>query len=412
MKNERETNGLTELIYETDGMCTRFDAVVISCGTSEKGCYIVLDRTAFFPGGGGQQCDTGMFELPSGDKIGVTSVAIVDGEVRHFIAESVAGPALEGVKLTGAVDEDKRYKRMQNHGSEHLISGLIRSLYGFENVGFHMTENEVVIDTGGPLSDEQIRVVEERANEAVFKNVPFVISFPTAEEAAGIDYRSKIEGLDNIRLVTVEGYDICACCAPHVRSTGQLGVIKIISATPHRGGMRLIVTAGMNAYYDYVMLHDANAKAMDALSAKRDHTGEAVEDMLERMQSLKAENTDLKKEMTNMLTESVLRDIGKKDPSSDKPELIFTEVLDPVGLRNLVNAVTAQYKGIVCAFCGNDTDGYRYIFGVNEDVAESAGLTAFAKEFNAACSGKGGGSSLMVQGTTTAKKESIQVFCG
>ena len=410
MKNERETNGLTELIYETDGMCTRFEAVVISNGKSEDGDYVVLDRTAFFPGGGGQQCDTGVFEMSSGDKIEVKSVAIVDGEVRHYIADGISAPVLEGAKLTGAVDETIRYKRMQNHGSEHLISGLIRSLYGFENVGFHMTENEVVIDAGGPLTDEQLRVVEERANEAVFKNVPFVISFPTAEEARDIDYRSKIEGLDNIRLVTVEGYDICACCAPHVRSTGQLGVIKIISATPHRGGMRLIVTAGMNAYYDYVMLHDANAKIMDVLSAKRDHTGEAVEDMQGRMQALKEENTDLKKEMTNMLIERVLEDIGKKDPSSDSPELIFTEVLDPVGLRNLVNAVTAQYKGIVCAFCGNDNDGYRYIFGVNEDSAESAGLKAFAKDFNDNCAGKGGGSSLMVQGTTTARRKLIEEY--
>lgn len=404
MKNERETNGQTQLIYETDGMCTGFEATVIGGGKTDDGYYAMLDRTAFFPGGGGQQCDTGVFELPSGDKIEVRGAAIVDGEVRHF----TDAPLSEGTKIIGRVNEKIRFARMQNHGSEHLISGLIRSLFGFENVGFHMTENEVVIDTGGPLTDEQLRIVEERANIAVFENVPFIISFPTSEEARDIDYRSKIEGLDNIRLVTVEGYDICACCAPHVKSTGQLGVIKIISATPHRGGMRLIVSAGMNAYHDYVMLHDDNAKIMEALSAKRDHTADAVADAMERMQSLREENTELKKAMTSMLTVSILEKIGKKDPSDVRPEIIFTEALDPVGLRNLVNEVTKEYKGIVCAFCGNDDNGYRYIFGVNEKNAESAGLKAFANDFNGSCNGKGGGSSLMVQGTSTATRKMIE----
>ena len=406
MKNERETNGQTQLIYETDGMCTEFEATVIGGGKTDDGHFAVFDRTAFFPGGGGQQCDTGIVILPSGDEVSVTGAAIVEGEVRHF----TDGPIPEGAKITGKVNAKIRYARMQNHGSEHLISGLIRSLYGFENVGFHMTENEVVIDAGGPLSEEQLRIVEERANEAVFKNVAFVISFPTAEEAAGIDYRSKIEGLDNIRLVTVEGYDICACCAPHVMSTGQLGVIKIISATPHRGGRRLIVTAGMNAYHDYVVLHDDNAKVMDILSSPRDKTAEFVKGMSDRLASEKAEITALRKELTSICIPMYVDKVRNMNVSDNEPALIFANMIDPVGLRNIVNECTKISRGIICAFLGDDENGYKYILAVNAEMSQTAGLKALAADFNNKCGARGGGSDIMVQGTCSKKREEIEKY--
>ncbi len=405
MKNERDTNGNCELIYETDGMCTVFEAVVTASSDDGKSPYVVLDRTAFFPGGGGQQYDTGIIEAGS-ITTEVEKVEITDGEVRHYVKD----PIPEGTAVTGKLNAKVRYARMQNHGSEHLISGLIKSLYGYENVGFHMTDEEVVIDTGGPLTYEQLRIVEEKANEAVFENVAFSISFPTAEEARNIDFRSKIDGLENVRLVTVEGYDACACCAPHVYSTGQLGVIKIVSATPHRGGMRLIVTAGMDAYRDYVMLHEDNAKIMKDLSSPRNRTAEYVAELSGRLTSVKAENTELKKELSRMLTESVTKKLKGEGGYSAEPFVIFTQALDPVGLRNLVNECTASSDRIICAFLGDDENGYRYIFAVNEKVSESAGLKGLADDFCEKLSAKGGGSAVMVQGSVSSGRRDIEEF--
>lgn len=403
MKNERENNK-TELLYETDGELTEFEATVISVTERDGRFATVLDRTAFFPEGGGQQADTGVFVTDDGERFLVFDVQTTDGMVCHFTDRRIP----EGSHVTGCIDKEKRFMRMQNHGAEHVISGIIHDRFGYENVGFHMLDDEVVFDYDGPLTEDDIRSVEERANEIVFENHPFVISFPSPEEAKNLTYRSKLDTYENIRLVTIEGVDVCACCAPHVRSTGQLGVIRILSATPHRGGTRMTMVAGMSAFYDYRMLCDSNKKIMELLSSKREDTAESVANLNDRLLSLKEENTAFKKEETKRVADDVLCHIGEKG-SDLSPELVFTDRLDPVGLREVVNICTSAYAGIVCAFCSVDGQ-YRYIFGVREDVADKADLAGFSKEFNASCNGKGGGSRIMVQGTCPADRKMIEAY--
>lgn len=404
MKNERNKNDNTELLYETDGGLTDFDAVVIESSVSGETNepYIVLDRTAFFPEGGGQPSDVGSVVLQSGERIAVTDVRTVDGCVCHFID----GRIEEGEKITGHIDAPRRLRMMQDHGAEHLVCGLIHKEFGYENVGFHMSENEVVVDVSGPLTEEQIRMIEKRANSVVFSNVPVTVSFPSPEEAAAMEYRSKLDVSENVRLVTIEGVDSCACCAPHVSFTGQLGVIKILSFMPHRGGTRMTIVAGYDAYADYVMLHDSNAKVMDALSSPRNETGSAISEQMDRYMALKEENTSLRKEMAEMVASSVLERI--RGMSSDERScVIFTSSLDQVGLRNVVNKCTAEFSGYVCAFLGDDS-GYRYIFAVSPDMENVADLRAFTKEFNEATGGRGGGSALMTTGQTPAGREEIE----
>ena len=404
MKNERNKNDNTELLYETDGMLMDFEAVVIDSAVDEdtNEAYVVLDRTAFFPEGGGQPSDRGVIVSKMGERINVTDVRTVDGCVCHFIDGNIE----EGERITGHIDTARRLRMMQDHGAEHLVCGLIHKEFGYENVGFHMSEDEVVVDVSGPLTDEQIRMIEKRANDVVFSNVPITVSFPSPEEAATMEYRSKLDVSENVRLVTIEGVDSCACCAPHVSFTGQLGVIKILSYMPHRGGMRMTIVAGTDAYADYVMLHDSNAKVMDVLSSPRDTTGNAVSEHMERYMALKEENTALRKEMADMVAASVLERIKNSDPD-EKKCVIFTSSLDQVGLRNVVNKCTAEFKGIVCGFL-EDTGGYRYIFGVGQDMEKSPDLRAFTKEFNEQTGGRGGGSALMTTGQTPAGREEIE----
>ena len=407
MKNARENRNKTELLYETDGMLTEFEAEVTgSFEDPSKGRYVVLDRTAFFPEGGGQQADTGTVTTEDGTVVNVTDVQTVSGQVRHYIDGSVS----EGARITGRLDASKRYSRMQSHGAEHLVSGLVNSTYGYDNVGFHMSDRELVIDFDGPLSDEQLRDIEERANRVVFENVPVTISFPSAEEAKSIPYRSKLDDLENIRLVTIEGYDICACCAPHAESTGQFGVIKILSSMPHRQGTRVTMIAGMDAYRDYAYLHDSNARIMELLSAKRDKTAEFVADLAGKMQTLKEEKNTILRNMTALVTKDALERIRVREKGSGECELVFSDILDPKGMRDLVNECVTVCDGPVCAFCGSDREGYRYIFGVGEDNAGKCDLRALTDAFNAACSGKGGGSDIMVQGNTSAKRINIESF--
>ncbi|MBO4904106.1 MAG: alanyl-tRNA editing protein [Lachnospiraceae bacterium] len=405
MKNERNKNNETELLYEQDGMLMDFRAVVISAGEEEasKKPYVCLDRTAFFPEGGGQMSDTGTLECDDTGIVNVTDVQTVDGSVRHYVDKSIAA----GEKITGHIDRKKRMRMMQDHGAEHLVCGLIHNLFGYENVGFHMTDEEVVVDVSGPLTDEQIRMIEEKANEIVFRNVPVTISFPSPEEALKTEYRSKLDIYENVRLVTIEGVDVCACCAPHVSSTGQFGVIKILSYMPHRGGMRMTLAAGADAYADYTSLHDSNAIIMDILSAPRDKTGSAVADHMDRFMALKEENTSLRRALSDLVTQKAVADI--RENGQDDLYVFFTDSLDQVGLRNLVNECTKGYTGVVCAFLGDDSKGYRYIFGAGSEAAD-VDLIAFTKAFNEETGSKGGGSGLQTTGQTPKTRLEIENY--
>ena len=409
MKNERE-NTCTELLYEKDGMLAEFDAIVTASEKyGENGMYrIIMDRTAFFPEGGGQPADTGVIETDDKKTVNITDVRTEEGCVYHY-ADGFISP---GTKVRGRIDAAKRFSRMQEHGAEHLICGLIHRQFGYDNVGFHMSDEGVVFDVDGPLSETDIRAVEEHANRIIFENVPVTVSFPTAEEAKTIEYRSKLDTYENIRLVTIEGYDVCACCAPHVNSTGQIGSVIITSFMPHRGGTRMTLTAGMNAYADHLGLQISNGRIMELLSAKREDTAKAASDLADRYRLLKEENDELKKKVTGIVTRTVLDSLEKGELKKGKAQLIFTNDLDPIGLRELVNSCTKVYDGIVCAFLESGR-GYRYIFAVCPENAEEAGLQEFAAAFDRACSGKGGGSRLMVQGTTEAQRDAIeQYFCG
>ena len=408
MKNERSKNKETVLLYETDGMLSEFDAVVIRSGTDEESgrSYVILDRTAFFPEGGGQQADTGILAAPDGRQTAVTDVRTEDGSVRHYIDGAIA----EGVKVTGRTDAKQRFARMQNHGAEHLLSGLIHDRFGYNNVGFHMSDEGAVFDVDGPLDDDDINDIESRANDIIYENVPITISFPTPEEARQMNYRSKLDIYDDIRLVTIEGYDVCACCAPHLYSTGQIGIVKITDHMPWRGGTRLTMIAGRSAYMDYAALCTSNHEIMELLSAKRYKTAEFVRLDIERRNALKEENTILRKDLTDAIAANILDSIRNSGNDCHGARIIWENRLDNVGLRNLVNECTKEYGGIVCAFDGNDREGYKYIFAVCPDNAETADLKGFADDFNKACSAKGGGSNIMVQGSTRSKAAAINEY--
>ena len=228
---------MTEKLFYLDSHLFEFEAEVLSCRAAKHGWELVLDRTAFFPEGGGQPYDTGA--------IGPARVLEVherEGEIRHLCDRELA-PG----KYACAVDAEKRLRRMQNHSGEHVFSGLTHKRYGAENVGFHMAADCMTIDFSGELSEEQLRQVERAANEVVRRDLPIRTWFPEPQALAAMDYRSKLELTEDVRIVEIEGVDRCACCAPHVSRTGEVGLVKILDAERHRGGMRLSVVCGLDA---------------------------------------------------------------------------------------------------------------------------------------------------------------------
>lgn len=378
---------LTEKLYYSDGHLSRFTARVTSCEKEDGTWAVKLDRSAFFPGGGGQEADEGV--LSDMKLLGLRE----EGE---DIVHLTPAPLEPGALVEGRIDWPLRFSRMQGHSGEHILSGTVHRLFGYDNVGFHMGEEAITIDFSGELSREDLSRAELEANRAIWRDVPVRTLLPTPGELAAMDYRSKKELTGQVRIVEIEGVDLCACCAPHVSHSGEVGLLKIIDSMRHRGGTRLTLLCGEAALLDYEALHENNAAVSAALSAKRLETGGAIARVMAEQEERRAEFTKLKRELLQ-LKAAALR-------PTEGSICIFESDIDMITLRELVNA-GSELAGKVCAgFAGTDGD-YKYIIG-----SSSVPLRARAKEINAAIDGRGGGSDAMIQGTSRARREEIERY--
>ena len=377
---------MTEKLYYKDSHCLAFDAVVIDCREEKKGYSVVLGRTAFFPEGGGQLADTGTL-----GGVRVTDVHEKGGDIRHY----TDAPLTVGECVHGEIDKEQRLRRMQNHSGEHILSGLVHNTYGYDNVGFHMGAECMIIDFSGELSWEQLMELETKANEVVRQNLPLHIWFPNEAELHALEYRSKLELTENVRIVEIPGVDRCACCAPHVERTGEVGVIKILDSQRHRGGQRVSVICGLDALEDYRARQESVTDISRALSAKRGEVTQAVQRVLHEQQSMK--------ERCDALSLALIRYMADAEGEREGNIVLFSEVLGEIAQRELVNLLMPKAGGFAAVFVGSDKDGWRYVIG-----SLHADLRAGARTINAAISGRGGGTPQMIQGSATAPRAKIE----
>ena len=378
---------MTEKLYYLDSHLFEFEATVLAAREEKRGWEIVLDRTAFFPEGGGQPADTGM--------IGPARVLDVherEGEIRHLCDRELASGT-----YACAVDREKRLRRMQNHSGEHVFSGLTHQKFGAENVGFHMAADCMTIDFDKDLSFEQLSEIEYEANLAVRANIPVRTFYPSPEELKVLEYRSKKELAGAVRIVEIAGIDRCACCAPHVNATGEIGAIKLLTAERHRGGVRLSLICGMDALDDYRRKQDSAAAISALLSAKRDEIAPAVERLLESEAKLKERASILGMRCAAMRAEAIAPTEGNI--------CIFDEGLSEAAARELVNRLTEKTDGVAALFLADGAGQWRYIIG-----SRRVDLRSAAKAINAGVSGRGGGRPEMIQGSAAASEKEIASF--
>ncbi len=376
---------MTEKLYYSDSHMFTFSARVLECREAKGGFAVILDRTAFFPEGGGQSADTGYI----GD-VRVADVHEKNGELLHYCE----GPLEQGAEYLCVLDEEQRRRRMQNHSGEHILSGLAHREYGCENVGFHMGESFMTIDFDRELDENQLYRLETLANLAVRDDLPVTAGFPSPEALAAMDYRSKLALTENVRIVEIEGIDRCACCAPHVRSTGEIGLIKLLDFERHRGGVRLNLVCGMDALEDYRRKQEAVTAVSRALSVKRHETAAAVERLLSQERRLQ--------ERGDALAMELVRRRADAQPSTDENICVFDSLLDETAQRELVNLLAEKCGGMAAVFCGSDETGWRYIIG-----SRHIDLRRVAGKLNSGIDGKGGGSPQMLMGRARASGDLI-----
>lgn len=377
---------MTEKLYEKDSYIREFTARVMVCRPG-KDCYeVILDRTAFFPEGGGQNADRGsLTELP------VLDVQIRDGELIH----EVSAPLPQGSSVTGRLNWEMRFSNMQQHSGEHIFSGLTNRYYGYNNVGFHLGSQMVTMDFDGILAREDIDRLEWETNQVISENQKITAIFPTAEELGGWQYRSKIEIEGQVRLVQIKDYDVCACCAPHVARTGEIGLFKVINFEKYKAGTRVYMLCGFRALADYRVRQTNTEEISVLLSVKPELAAAGVK-------RLQDENTRLRGELFSLQEELIVNEAAQIPPDTQNIYL-FKAPMDAAVMRKLVNLCLEKVSEFAGVFSGDETLGYHFIIGSRTKDARLL-VNALKEKFGA----RGGGSAQMVQGSVAATSAELE----
>ena len=377
----------TEKLYYQDPYQTTFTARVLTCEPSKGGCLVTLDRTAFYPEGGGQPADHGVL-----GGVTVTDVHEKDGVIFHT-CDKVVEP---GSTVEGSIDWTRRFDHMQQHSGEHILSGLLCSLYDCSNVGFHLGADTVTIDYDRELTWEQVLEAERQANEAIWRDTPAEITFPAPDALAQLDYRSKKELTGQVRIVTFPGADCYACCGTHVRRAGEVGLIKVLSCQKFREGVRLEILCGQRAYRYLSRIYEQDHAVARLLSVKPQDAFAAVERQNAELTAAKLRMTELEDRLFALRAQSLA---GRGDV------LLLEPPMRPDGARKLADTAARAAGGLAAVFAG-ERDSYVYALV----HAGGADISPLVKRLNAALSGRGGGRNGFAQGSVQADRTAICDF--
>ena len=378
---------VTRKLYYEDCHLSRFRAMVTGCEKCEKGYEILLDATAFYPEGGGQACDLGS----------LGSVSVLDVRERGEAVVHLCDAPLEiGTEVEGVIDYDRRFDLMQQHTGEHIVSGIIHRRYGFHNVGFHMGSEMIEIDFDGMVPAGDLPAIEQEANSALWQNLEVRCWYPAEEELPHVVYRSKRALPWPVRIVQVPGFDSCACCGTHVAKTGEVGLVKLFSVVPLRGGCRIEMSCGRRALVLLNRAFEQNRQVSQAFSAVWSETGDAAKRMNEALSAEKYRAAQLQKRIFATIAQ------GYENSGN---VLHFEPALESVEIRMLADAVGQVCHGRAAVFSGTEEEGYAFAM-----VDHSTDLRAFGKEMTAALHGRGGGKPNFQQGRVSATRQEIENF--
>jgi len=377
---------MTEKLYYSDPFLREFTATVLSCEQDKNGWTVTLDRTAFYPEGGGQPTDFGTL----GDAQ-VTDVREKEGVILHKCHKALP----VGDTVTGTIDWARRFDHMQQHSGEHIVSGIICARYGCDNVGFHLGKDLVTIDFNHDIDPADLPAIEAQANGFIWGDTPIDIRFLEGEALQQAEYRSKkfIPGV--VRLVAFPGADCCACCGTHVLRAGQVGLIKLLSCQKFREGVRLELLCGKRAF-DYLSgVWEQNLAVSRALSAKPIQTAAAVERLQGELEGVKSRCAALE---TADFARKAAEYAGKGDV------LLLEGTMSADSVRRLCDAVLDTCGGRCAVFAGEE-GSFKYAVGLR-----GGDLRPLVKELNAALNGRGGGKPDFAQGSVSASEADIRAF--
>lgn len=373
-------------LYYADSHLKEFSATVTGCTEAKGGWAVTLDATAFYPTGGGQNCDLGTL-----GGVNVLDVKEQGEEIIHLCD----APLEIGSTVEGSIDWERRFDHMQQHSGEHLVMGQVYQKFGYHNVGFHMGTGIVTIDLDGPVTWDELMEIERKVNRIIWENRPVKTWYPSPEELPSVNYRSKKALPWPVRIVEFSGADVCACCGTHVKFTGEIGMVKFVSCIKFKEGVRIEMASGKRAMELFQNIFEQNRQVSQTFSAKILETGAAARKFNELLNQEKYRATGLQRKMFAAIAAGYA---GKAQA------VHFEEDLNPGQVRELADAIAEKAETAI-VYSGTDETGYSICI-----ISKSADTRELGKAVNAQLNGRGGGKPGAFQGSIRATKAQIEAF--
>ena len=377
---------MTHKLYYDDLYAREFDAQVISITEHEGKYHAVLDRTLFYPSGGGQPCDLGTI-----DGVNVIDVHEQGEEIIHVLEAPI-----EGRNIHGVIDWSRRFELMQQHLGEHIFAGSLYNLHQIHTQRMRIEGCNVSIDTDIQADMNIILEAEAAANEAVWANIPVEVIYPGMDEVKRLARKLPPENaIQPIRIVKVEGVDYVPCCGLHVSSTGQVGLIKITSCENHKGGSRIYLRCGSSAYRWVDDVYRELRRAEAELVCGYDGINEKIQSLKHQIQELKSRNETTIEHYLKPIAESLIENAEVSGGLKIIRHIMKESGQDEV--KRMFRLLTDNNHDVVALIAGKNTEGVFLTFGTNRENKGVDVRQSFRKAITI-LEGKGGGSAFCAQG--------------
>ncbi|MBQ4596657.1 MAG: alanyl-tRNA editing protein [Firmicutes bacterium] len=402
----------TTRLYQQDRYIKEWDAQITSVTEDNGSLIVTLDKSAFFPEGGGQSCDLGMM----GD-YEVIDVQEKDEEVYHKVkpaegensADGKPAPLQEGDAVHCVLDWVRRFDNMQRHCGEHILSGIFFALFGGVNRGFHMGQDYMTVDISleedpdvKEITYEDALRAELEANKVIWADEPVtVMHFESREEAEKMPLRKALAFDEDITIVSVgsieNAADCVACCGTHPNTAGQVGLIKIYKVENYKGMFRIYFEAGARALNDYRAKHNILTELSNKYSSSIEDFPSKLRAQEEKLADAKSELHQIKKAFTD--NECAKLDALMAEAGDDSKVTVYeVEQLGLDDVFNMAKRYMGSCKGLIMLYSIKDTS---YIL-VSDGSIDCGGLV---KEYASFYKGKGGGNKVSARSIFTSKED-------
>lgn len=371
----------SEKLYQENSYQTELNAEVISCIKKDDYYEVTLDRTIFYPHmSGGQPKDRGTI-----NNIEVLDVQEHGDEIIHMLREPVSGT------VSMSIDFDIRFDYMQQHTGQHIISYAFAELFSGNTVGFHLSDSYTTVDIDIPLDDEMIEQAEQLSNKIIYENKIVTASVYAYEMALKLNLRKTPIELDNLRIISIENYDECACGGTHVNYTGEIGIIKVTKTEKYKNGTRVEFLCGKRALNDYITKNKNILRLTSALTCRTDMLLDNLEKMLNENKKLKKDLVYLNSQLNDYKAMEYKNNATIKDGISYIFVYSDNDVKD---LRFICSKITEEDNSV--ALLVSEVDNT-----CNLVIGQSKNLNFDIKGLFEQCktliNGKGGGNNYLIQ---------------